>query len=261
MGRTDGKCNPPRGRRIRGAALHTDRRRNLIRLLIVRHGETAWNASGRFQGQTDTPLNAAGHAQAVAVGDRLASEELHAVYSSDLRRAYDTALAVAAPHGLEVHADARLRELNFGDWQGLTYAQIASDHADALAYWNEDRVNRCPPGGESLGQVAQRLEALLDEIRGLEDGAPDRASSVATTGLGSDTAAKANGDRTVALVSHGGTARLILCLLLDYPLGDYWRFEVDNTAIAIIELQDHGPVLIRWNDTHHLEDTQRQSVF
>lgn len=211
----------------------------MIRLLIIRHGETAWNASGRFQGQTDTPLNAVGHAQAAAVAARLASEEIHAVYSSDLCRAYDTAVALAAPHHLPIHADPRLRELNFGEWQGLTYAEISSQQAEALAYWNEDRVHRSPPGGESLNEVAGRLASLLDEIRRGDDDV----------------------DRTVALVSHGGTARLILCVLLDHPLGDYWRFEVDNTAIAVIELQNRGPVLIRWNDTHHLEDTQRQSVF
>jgi broad specificity phosphatase PhoE len=68
-------------------------------------------------------------------------------------------------------------------------------------------------------------------------------------------------DQTVVLVSHGGTVRLVLCLLLGHPLSAYWQFEVDNTAIAEIELQDRGPVLIRWNDTHHLTDGHRQSVF
>lgn len=234
---------------------------NVIRLLIVRHGETAWNATGRFQGQTDTPLNDVGEAQAKAIADRLSVEGLHAIYASDLRRAYDTAAVVASPHDLDVRADPRLREVNFGAWQGLTYAQIAAQHADALAHWNADRASRRPPGGESLNEVAVRLMSFVDDLRHNHDGQPDLPSdTIPSTGLGADSAAT-DGDRTICLVSHGGTARLLLCVLLGYSLGEYWRFEVDNTALCEIELQDRGPVLIRWNDTHHLTDNRRQSVF
>jgi len=209
----------------------------LLRLLLVRHGETAWNATGRFQGQMDTDLNTAGQRQAVAVAERLASEEIHAIYASDLRRAYDTAVAISARHAVAVQADPRLREINFGAWQGLTYVQMQEQDSERLAAWNADRANRCPPGGESLSQVAKRLSLLLDEV------------------------CLQYVDQTVVLVSHGGTVRLVLCLLLGHPLSAYWQFEVDNTAIAEIELQDRGPVLIRWNDTHHLTDGHRQSVF
>jgi len=209
----------------------------LLRLLLVRHGETAWNATGRFQGQMDIDLNDAGQRQAFAVAERLASEEIHAIYASDLRRACDTAAALAARHPMAVQVDPRLREIDFGAWQGLTYAQMQEQDPEGLAAWNADRENRCPPGGESLSQVANRLSLLLDEIR------------------------LQYADHTVVLVSHGGTVRLVLCLLLGHPLSAYWQFEVDNTAIAEIELQDRGPVLIRWNDTHHLTDGHRQSVF
>lgn len=211
----------------------------------MRHGETEWNTSGRWQGQIDVPLNAIGRAQAVAVAERLASETFDAIYASDLSRAYDTALAVAASHSIPVQADPRLREINLGDWQGLTYAEMAAQHPDALAHWNADRINRSAPGGESLREVGQRLGALLDHIRcqhAPSTESPDDAS-------------------TVVLVTHGGTARLILCLLIECPLDRYWRFEVDNTALAEIELQDRGPILIRWNDTHHLTDNHRQTVF
>jgi len=209
----------------------------LLRLLLVRHGETAWNATGRFQGQMDIDLNDAGERQAFAVAERLASEEIHAIYASDLRRACDTAATIAARHPMAVQVDPRLREIDFGAWQGLTYAQMQEQDPEGLAAWNADRENRCPPRGESLSQVANRLSLLLDEIR------------------------LQYADHTVVLVSHGGTVRLVLCLLLGHPLSAYWQFEVDNTAIAEIELQDRGPVLIRWNDTHHLTDGHRQSVF
>ncbi|MGC9520831.1 MAG: alpha-ribazole phosphatase [Anaerolineae bacterium] len=209
----------------------------MFRLLLVRHGETTWNASGRYQGQRDIPLNEAGRAQAVAVARRLASVALQAIYTSDLGRAAETARVIAQPHGLEVHEDVRLRELNFGVWQGLTYQQIAAQDPKRLARWNTDRANRAPPEGESLAQMAARLRALLDEVKAQHP------------------------NDTVALISHGGTIRVILCLLLDHPLSAYWQFEVDNTAVAEIEWRSLGPVVVRWNDAHHLTESNRLSVF
>jgi alpha-ribazole phosphatase len=214
----------------------------VIRLLLVRHGETEWNTDGRWQGQMDVPLNGVGREQAAAVAERLASEAIDAIYASDLSRAYDTALAVAVPHDIPVQADPRLREINLGDWQGLTYAEMASQYPDAVAHWNADRINRAAPGGESLRVVGERLSALLSDIQRDHGGA------------------EGNGDPTVVLVTHGGTARLILCTLIACPLDRYWRFEFDNTALAEIELQDRGPVLICWNDTHHLTNGHRMSV-
>lgn len=209
----------------------------MFRLLLVRHGETAWNASRRYQGQEDVRLNDAGREQAAAAARRLGSADLQVIYTSDLRRAAETARVIAQPHGLEVHEDARLRELNFGVWQGLTYQQIADQDPRRLARWNADRVNRTPPEGESLAQMAARLREFLDEVRAQHP------------------------DDTVTVVSHGGTIRVILCLLLDHPLGAYWQFEVDNTAIAEIEWRSLGPVVVRWNDAHHLTESNRLSVF
>jgi alpha-ribazole phosphatase len=209
----------------------------MLRLLLVRHGETEWNATGRYQGQTDIPLNAAGHRQAKAVAERLAAERIDAIYASDLLRAWATAEAIAEPHDVEPRPDARLREMNYGDWQGLTYQQIAEQAPEALAAWNADRVHRTPPGGESLADLATRAESLLAEIRA------------------------AHLEGTVAVVSHGGTVRMILCVLLGHPPASYWQFEMDNTGVSEIELQDRGPVVIRWNDVQHLKDNHRQTVF
>jgi alpha-ribazole phosphatase len=209
----------------------------MLRLLLLRHGETDWNASGRYQGQQDISLNAAGRRQAADLARRLADRPLHAIYASELARAWETALAVGEVQGVVVRPEPRLRELSFGAWEGLTYRQIGQQDPEGLARWNADRVNRAPPGGESLGAMAARLRDLIDEIRATYD------------------------EGTVALVSHGGTIRIILCLLLGHPLGAYWQFEVDNTAIAEIEFRELGPVLVRWNDAHHLIDGHRQGVF
>ena len=92
----------------------------MIRVLLVRHGETDWNAQRRYQGQTDVPLNEAGRRQADALAERLAGEEISAVLSSDRQRARQTALAIAAPHGLPVQEEPRMCEIALGDWEGLT---------------------------------------------------------------------------------------------------------------------------------------------
>jgi alpha-ribazole phosphatase len=209
----------------------------MLRLLLVRHAETDWNASGRYQGQIDTPLNAAGRDQATVLAARLAATPMRAIYASELARAWETACAVGEAQGVTVFAEPRLRELHFGDWQGLTYGQIEALEPEGLATWNADPVNQVPPGGESLGMMADRVGELIDEVR-------------ATYREG-----------TVALVSHGGTIRIILCLLLGHPLAAYWQFEVDNTAIAEIEFRELGPVVVRWNDAHHLTNGHRQGVF
>ncbi len=209
----------------------------MLRLLLIRHGETDWNASGRYQGQLDIPLNAAGQRQAIRVAERLSSRPISALYTSDLARALETAEAIAQRQGVDVRAETRLRELNFGAWQGLTYHQIDEQDHEKLVWWNHDRVNRAPPDGESLGTMAARVQDLLDEIL------------------------DAYADGTVAWVSHGGTIRVVLCLLLGHPLASYWQFEVDNTAIAEIEWRSLGPVVVRWNDAHHLTNGHRLSVF
>ena len=209
----------------------------MLRLLLVRHGETDWNASGRYQGQMDIPLNTAGLEQAAILAERLRGYPIDAIYASDLARAWQTAQALSLAQGLEPRLEPRLRELSFGDWQGLTYQQIGELDPEALAAWNRDRVTYRPPGGESLGAMAARVEDLLDEIR------------------------QTYQHGTVALVSHGGTIRTILCVLLGHPLAAYWQFEVDNTAIAEIEWRGLGPVVVRWNDAHHLTDMRRQDVF
>ncbi len=221
----------------------------MLRLLLIRHGETDWNASGRYQGQMDIPLNEAGVEQARILGHRLRNElsrptepgaptgSIDAIYASDLARAWQTAEIVGAACGLTPRPEPRLRELSFGEWQGLTYQEIGERDPEALAAWNHDRVNGRPPGGESLGAMAARVSDLLDDVR------------------------REIRDGNVALISHGGTIRVILCVLLEHPLATYWQFEVDNTAIAEIEFCTFGPVVVRWNDAHHLTDLRRQDVF
>lgn len=147
-------------------------------ILLVRHGETDWNVERRVQGQTDRPLNAAGRAQARALADRLAGEQLHAVYSSDLSRARETAELVAGRHGLDVVILPDLREKDFGSWEGLTEREIAMRFPEARpGHWGD---------GETAVALAERVVRALGHI-----------------------AAAHHGER-VLVVSHGGPIRAAL---------------------------------------------------
>src|SRR4051794_7041171 len=104
-------------------------------VVLVRHGETEWNRQGRTLGQTDVPLNSTGHRQAAEIADRLATMRIEAVYSSDLRRALETATAIAKMHDLAVHPDRCLREADLGEWVGLTDAEIARRFPSGWQRW------------------------------------------------------------------------------------------------------------------------------
>ena len=131
-------------------------------ILLARHGETEWNRDGRYQGWADPPLNAAGFAQARTLADQLRSTPFDAVYSSDLRRAQETAEIVAGPHGVPVIVDPGLREVNVGAWSGLTRAEVERRFPDGER-----------PGGETREQHAGRVLAAAERIARAH---PDRGS-------------------------------------------------------------------------------------
>ena len=196
-----------------------------LRLLLVRHGETEWNAQNRFQGHSDLPLSEMGKRQALAARRKLAREELHAAYSSDLRRAWETAEIIAAPHQLPLRAEPRLREIHFGEWEGLTSDEIRERYPEASAAYMVDPVNVPPPGGEALSQVATRVQAALDEI------------------------VRAHQDETVLLVGHGGTLLVLISLVLGLLPATPWRFRLDSCSVSEIHLLPEGPALIRLNES------------
>ena len=132
-----------------------------LTLLLVRHGATAWNEGGQWQGWTDNPLGDTGRAQAEALREELAGQSFAAAYTSDLRRARQTA-ELALP-GRELREDARLRELNLGDYEGHTLAQMQAH--GGYAAWQADPWTRTVPGGESLQDVADRLRDWLSDVQ------------------------------------------------------------------------------------------------
>ncbi|MFI1988415.1 histidine phosphatase family protein [Actinoplanes sp. NPDC020271] len=162
------------------------------RLIVWRHGNTDWNAAGRFQGQADVPLNDLGRRQAAQAARALAGLRPAAIVSSDLRRAADTAAALSAVTGLTVGHDERLRERFFGEWQGLTGAEIEARHPTEMRRWRagEDVVGE---GVETLDDLGKRMnDAFLD------------ASALAPGGV-------------VVVTTHGAAARQGLAHLLGWP--------------------------------------------
>lgn len=133
-------------------------------LIVCRHGRTEWNDLGRYQGQTDVPLNESGRQQARFLAQTLRTEPISAVYSSDLSRCTETALEIARFHDLPVRRDPRLREINQGRWEGRTVTEIYERDHDLHRRWETDPLSVTLPGGESLADVRSRALAAVREI-------------------------------------------------------------------------------------------------
>lgn len=200
-------------------------------LLLIRHGETAWNAVGRIQGQLDVPLSSRGIWQAARLGERLADTHIDAVISSDLARASLTAQAVAATRDGEVVLDARLRERHFGWFQGHTVDEIMARWPAEFHRWRERDVDWTIPDGESGAQFGMRVLAALEEIAAAWRG------------------------KTVAVVAHGGTLdvayRHARALAWDAPR----EHVMLNAGINRLQASSR-PLQLRivdWGDVAHLD--------
>lgn len=169
----------------------------LRHLVLLRHGQTDFNAASRMQGHLDSQLTADGRAQAGVVAPEIAKLGPSLLLSSDLSRAADTADVVGAACGLPVTIDERLRETHLGRWQGRTVVEIEREWPGAIATWRSDPT-WAPPGGESRVEVVRRCTPVVEE---LDDALADVA--------GSDTA---------VLVAHGGMIAGVVCGLLGLPI-------------------------------------------
>jgi len=201
------------------------------RLVLVRHGQTAWNLEGRAQGHTDVSLDEAGRAQARAMAPYVAAMQPVALWSSDLARARETAEYIAAAAGLPVHQDGRLREFDVGLRAGLTIPEFAERFPDEHAAWASGHVTGGVPGAETIADVAGRVVPALLE-------------AVAATPVG----------ETSVVVAHGAALRVSIAALLGWPdeLDQSLR-AMDNCGWTTIE-EDHGHGRLRlssYNETAH----------
>ncbi|MCV7401319.1 histidine phosphatase family protein [Mycobacterium fragae] len=189
------------------------------RLVMLRHGQTEFNADSRMQGQLDTHLSDLGRAQALAAAEVLAKRQPLLIVTSDLRRAYDTAVVLGERTGLQVRVDNRLRETHLGDWQGMTHAQIDAAAPGARLAWREDAA-WAPHNGESRVDVAARSMPLIAELVATE---PE---------WGTD-------QRPVVLVAHGGLIAALTAALLQLPV-DNWPALGGMGNASWTQLSGHG---------------------
>ncbi len=192
------------------------------RLVLWRHGRTAWNLEHRFQGQTDVPLDDVGLSQAAAAARQLALLPPTAIVASDLGRTVSTAGALSELTGLPLVTDERLRETYAGTWQGLDRTQLLADHADELAGWAAGSDLR-PGGGERRSEVAARMVAAInDALRDIP------------------------ADGTLVVVTHGGAARAAVGALLGLPM-EHWATlgVLTNCAWTVLSEQRGSPGLWR----------------
>jgi len=223
----------------------------LIRLLLVRHGVTEWNQAGRYQGHHDISLTDLGREQARQLGVRLTSEDIDAVYSSDLSRARETAsLAMQARDALPIFETPALREMSFGAWEGLRHDEVARKFPDDWSAWVRDQISARPSGGESLGDLRSRLADFYQSVAPPPKvkGEPRDWFTYRAAGQ----AVNSEDSRTLLVVTHGGPVRVLLTLLLDIPIERYWRFSVRPASLTIFDVHPEGAIAEVIGDTSHL---------
>jgi broad specificity phosphatase PhoE len=133
-------------------------------LVLIRHGQTDWNLEGRWQGQADPPLNERGREQARRVAEYQSQFGFAALYSSDLRRAMETAQIIGAEMGVEVISEPRLREVNLGQWQGMLTDDIQAQYPEEFRQWHHEPLAVQPPDGETVHALAARVLEAINEI-------------------------------------------------------------------------------------------------
>jgi probable phosphoglycerate mutase len=193
-------------------------------LVLVRHGETVWHAENRYAGVSEVELSSSGRAQAAELAMWASSAGLSAVWSSPQGRALATATACADLAGLPLQVDARLRELDFGEGEGLTAQDMRERFPEALDAYRVDPVENHLPGGEDPVEAAARFVACLRDIAGPQEG-------------------------RVLVVAHNTVIRLALCQLLGVPLREYRRLfpAIGNCSLTEIRMTDGRSALLRLN--------------
>ena len=200
------------------------------RLLIIRHGETDWNAARRIQGHTDIALNDTGRQQARLLAEALTDSPIHHVYSSDLQRAAETARIIAAPHAAPVALLPSLRERHFGDIEGSSFIDFEQHYPQDSLHWRKRDPAWAPPGGgESLQQLRDRIVQQVAEI------------------------GKRHNGEHVAIVTHGGVLDVLSRAATRQGLQAARTWYLPNCGINRLLWTAEGLTLIGWGDTRHLE--------
>jgi 2,3-bisphosphoglycerate-dependent phosphoglycerate mutase len=199
------------------------------RIIAIRHGETAWNVVARIQGRLDIGLNDTGRWQAHRVAQALAHEAISAIYASDLLRAWDTARSIANATGRALQAHVGLRERDFGDFQGKTFAEIETSWPEQARSWRKRDPDWAPQGGESLLDLRQRVVQAASDL------------------------AQRHCGEQIVLVAHGGVMDVLYRAATGQDLQAPRTWKLGNAAINRLLWTPAGLTLVGWADTCHLD--------
>jgi broad specificity phosphatase PhoE len=194
----------------------------------VRHGETIWNREKRVQGISNIGLSDFGITQAERLAKSLKNEKLAAIYSSPLKRAYQTAEAIGKFHPVTIEIEDNLQELDQGDFESLTFIELREKHASFLWEWIADPASVSIPNGECLNDLQCRAWHAFKKITQKEGNA--------------------------LIVSHSFTIMTILCKIKDIALNQFLQMRVDLASKTYVEIKDGKYSIVRFNDINHLKD-------
>ena len=206
----------------------------MTRIILVRHGQTAWNVGAssaegeRFRGRIDLPLNERGRAEARALAERLADEPIAAIYSSPLQRAIETAEPTARRLGLVVQPLEGIIDINYGDWQEHPHSQVARLYPALYRQWLQGPHLVQFPGGESLEEVRDRAMAALQQVMARHR------------------------DQTILVAAHQVVNKVLVCAMLGLDNSHFWHIKQDNGCLNIFDYQEGVFIAILINDTCHL---------
>ena len=197
--------------------------------MLIRHGQSTWNRDHRIQGQLDPPLSDEGRRQAEMVARRFAGRSFTGFYSSDVKRAFETAEAIGTAIGRKPDSEPLLREIFLGDWEGLRTEEIAERFPEAWASWVEEPDWDLVPGGEGGADFDARVSTALDSIF------------------------RRHSQGDVLVVTHGGVIQVAFHRIVGRPAQGLFPFKIQNASISLIEKRNGRMVIGGVNDVGHLE--------
>ena len=202
----------------------------MAKFLLVRHGDVEPSSNEKLWGYSDVPLSAVGLSQVQKLRDRLATERIDAAYASDLQRASLTATTIASEHKLEVIPCPELREINFGQAEGLTFDQIRQLHPEVTQLWLARNHKLRYPEGESIDEFNNRVAKFPSRLE------------------------EHSAEETILVVAHSGPLRLLVCLFLGLDVKHWWQLRLGLASLTVLETYSQGALLHLLNDTCHLTE-------
>ncbi len=202
----------------------------MVRIIYVRHAESLWNPIGRYQGRLDPELSERGHKQAPLIAKALKKYNPTVLYSSPLKRTYQTAEYISKELGLPINISQEIIEIDHGDWSGMLVDEVKEKYPDMFRAWLYEPENVKFPNGESLTDVYYRVKKFQEKVLEKHDG------------------------ETIIAVSHTVPIRASFVAGLDLPLGKFWAFGCDNASYSILDYEIVRPILYKLNNTYFLGD-------